>query len=78
MEIQTIVAVGSLIVAVVGFYLNWLNGKFKQIDTDIKAILKTMDAKNNSLSARIDADNARIDQTQAILMRLVENIGKTK
>lgn len=78
MEIGEWIAIASVAIALIGLYLGWLNSRFNQIDTEMKAIIKDMDAKAIALSARIDADNARIDQTQAILMRLVENIGKTK
>lgn len=51
----------------------WMMSK---LDNDIRASTADSNAKWTSVMARSDALNARIDQTQGIIMRMLEKQGK--
>lgn len=61
------------VIALQTVLLLWIISK---LDSDIKAATADSNAKWMAANERIDTMGARIDQTQAIIMRMVENINK--
>lgn len=62
--IEVLTVIGSL-TAVVTFLFSYMSVRFNSLDTDVKSAI-----------SRIDAAHQRIDQTQAIIMRMLEKQGK--
>ncbi len=65
-------ALGGLI-ALQTMLLLWMMSK---LDSDIKSVAADSNAKWMAAMAKSDALSARIDQTQSIIMRMLEKQGK--
>jgi hypothetical protein len=63
--------IGVILVAL-GLMMAWMNRKFDNIDNHVLEAHKRIDATN----VRVDQMGARIDQTQSIIMRMLEKQGK--
>lgn len=59
----------AVVLAALGILMTWMNRKFDKIDEHIAAA-------NKDSNTKWMAVNARVDQTQAIIMRMLEKQGK--
>lgn len=66
--------VGSA-VAVLAILIGWMSRRFDKIDNNMLEAHKRIDATIAAGNARDDAINARVDQTQSIIMRMLEKRG---
>lgn len=72
-EFATIV--GSA-VAVLGILIGWMSRRFDKIDDHVAEAHRRIDSTIASGRAQEAAMNSRIDQTQSIIMRMLEKQGR--
>lgn len=72
MDWQMLAAISAIVLIPNGF-LFWMMSK---IDSDLKDGLRESREHWIAANARIDQSNARMDHTQAVLMRMLEKQGK--
>lgn len=65
MDWATISAIIGGVFAMLSYFTYMINHKFDALDSDVKSAIARFDQ-------RIDQSNQRIDQTQAIIMRMYE------
>jgi hypothetical protein len=72
MDLQTVFTILGGTAAIFGLWSGWVNSKFKHLEDKHDVAMSRLDSTN----VRIDSMGARIDTTQSIIMRMLEDRGK--